>query len=220
MLFRSSTIGHLTLMLNMHRGAIDTDIKEHGSTPEQKGNPYNKWKNRQQTGGSQGRGRGNANANANTKGNARMYAAQVNSTAANNAGNNVNRGGNSARTNTSQNRGVQNQNQNQNGYRAIPQYNNRGNWRGNSAPNYRGGNRGGRGGNNMGNRQSCSLCGKFSHPTRGCENMIGDDGVPLKLLPVQNTCTACPAHVNPRLHHPVSLCPYRPKGVFSQTGMR
>ena len=78
----------------------------------------------------------------------------------------------------------------------------------------RGRGRGGGSNNNLGNRY-CSLCGAQNHTAaQGCRNMKDDDKNIVSVLPTHNTCNICPPHVNPRLAHPQSLCPYRPNGCW------
>jgi len=56
----------------------------------------------------------------------------------------------------------------------------------------------------------CSLCGFKNHTASDvCRYMRDNNGNVVKIHPVKETCTGCPAHVSPRLHHPPSLCPYR-----------
>jgi CRISPR/Cas system-associated protein Cas10 (large subunit of type III CRISPR-Cas system) len=64
--------------------------------------------------------------------------------------------------------------------------------------------------------EGCSLCGKRDHRAAdGCPNMISDRGNIVPVIPSQNTCTACPPFVKPRLHHNVAICPFRKGGVFN-----
>jgi hypothetical protein len=66
--------------------------------------------------------------------------------------------------------------------------------------------------------EGCSLCGKHDHrAAEGCPNMVSDRGNIVPVIPAQNTCTACPPFVKPRLHHNVAICPYRRGGVFNPT---
>jgi len=61
----------------------------------------------------------------------------------------------------------------------------------------------------------CSLCGKKDHvASQGCPFMVSDSGVRINAMPTHQTCTVCPPKVNPRLNHPVPLCPYRIGGPF------
>jgi len=66
-----------------------------------------------------------------------------------------------------------------------------------------------------GQRDYCSLCGHKDHrAVDGCKNMVTDGGRIVHIMPAKDTCTACPAHVQPRLSHPSHLCPYRVGGPF------
>jgi hypothetical protein len=63
----------------------------------------------------------------------------------------------------------------------------------------------------------CSLCGSIYHKaSQGCPAMIGPNGTVVKCNPTQSTCPECPGMVQPRLHHPVGLCPFRPGGPFAR----
>jgi hypothetical protein len=57
---------------------------------------------------------------------------------------------------------------------------------------------------------SCSACGLRGHKIQDCKNIVSDSGKLIELLPTQGTCNKCPERVQPRLHHPEFLCPYRP----------
>ena len=64
-----------------------------------------------------------------------------------------------------------------------------------------------------GQRDYCSLCGRKDHrAVDGCKNMVTDGGRIVHIMPTKDTCTACPAQVQPRLSHPAHLCPYRVGG--------
>lgn len=66
-------------------------------------------------------------------------------------------------------------------------------------------------------RRYCSLCGQTSHVAAdGCNNMVSDAGVKVPVLPTKDTCNDCPPHVNPRLSHPASICPYRKNGPWGK----
>jgi hypothetical protein len=66
-------------------------------------------------------------------------------------------------------------------------------------------------------RRYCSLCGQTSHVAAdGCNNMVSDTGVKVPVLPTKETCNECPPHVNPRLSHPASICPYRKSGPWGK----
>jgi len=71
-------------------------------------------------------------------------------------------------------------------------------------------------GKNDGNpKPYCSLCGQTNHTAvQGCRIMKDNDGNPVRVDPVQQTCPDCPAHVSPRLNHPAKLCPWRPSGPW------
>ena len=68
-------------------------------------------------------------------------------------------------------------------------------------------------------KNNCSLCGQYNHQDPGnCPNMITDNGVQIKLHPIQGTCPNCPGNKKNTLHHPAALCPFRsPHGVFRRT---
>jgi len=63
--------------------------------------------------------------------------------------------------------------------------------------------------------EKCSLCGK-GHNTTDCYNIRDDKGKKLAMLPTYGTCEKCPDFVNPRLHHPVAVCPYRKGGPLNR----
>ena len=67
------------------------------------------------------------------------------------------------------------------------------------------------------NRNYCSLCGKTNHTAvQGCPYMVSDSGAKVPVLPTKDTCKDCPPHVNPRLSHPPSICPYRRNGPWGK----
>ena len=47
---------------------------------------------------------------------------------------------------------------------------------------------------------------------QGCPFMVSDTGVQQQVHPVHGTCSLCPNFVQPRLNHPAVLCPYRTNG--------
>ena len=58
--------------------------------------------------------------------------------------------------------------------------------------------------------KSCSLCGRSDHSTYGsCPNMRDNNGVLVRVHPVQGTCGLCPGNRKNTLHHPSNICPYR-----------
>jgi hypothetical protein len=63
--------------------------------------------------------------------------------------------------------------------------------------------------------QNCILCGYKNHKADDCRNMRDDNGEIKKVLAPYGKCTACPASVQPRLNHPPTLCPFRPKGPLA-----
>lgn len=68
------------------------------------------------------------------------------------------------------------------------------------------------------NRNSCSLCGQYNHQEPDtCPNMVTDSGTHIRLHPIQGTCSECPGNRKNTLHHPKSLCPWRPAGIFRKT---
>ena len=67
------------------------------------------------------------------------------------------------------------------------------------------------------NKDYCSLCGKHDHrASQGCPYMLSDSGVKVSVMPTKDTCPQCPTFVNPRLSHPVNLCPYRKTGPWGK----
>ena len=64
-------------------------------------------------------------------------------------------------------------------------------------------------GNNM---SGCILCGFKNHKAETCRNMKDDMGNIKGVIPGFGTCSKCPKNIQPRLNHPESLCPFRPKG--------
>jgi hypothetical protein len=63
----------------------------------------------------------------------------------------------------------------------------------------------------------CSLCGYSNHRATDCRNIRDDGGNIKQIIPTMGTCTECPKHVFPRLHHPPTYCPYRANtGIFSK----
>jgi hypothetical protein len=63
--------------------------------------------------------------------------------------------------------------------------------------------------------QGCILCGFRNHKAEECRNMKDDNGEIKKVLAPYGKCTVCPASVQPRLNHPPTLCPFRPKGPLA-----
>ena len=59
---------------------------------------------------------------------------------------------------------------------------------------------------------SCSLCGMKNHRSKDCRNMQDDQGKRIDIIPTYGTCSQCPFRVQPRLHHPEALCPFRVGG--------
>ena len=65
---------------------------------------------------------------------------------------------------------------------------------------------------------SCSLCGQYNHQEPDtCPNMVTDSGTHIRLHPIQGTCSECPGNRKNTLHHPKSLCPWRPAGIFRKS---
>ena len=63
----------------------------------------------------------------------------------------------------------------------------------------------------------CSLCGYSNHRATDCRNIRDDSGNIKQIIPTMGTCTDCPKHVFPRLHHPPTYCPFRSgTGIFSK----
>lgn len=56
----------------------------------------------------------------------------------------------------------------------------------------------------------CSLCGLQDHKTTDCNNMRNNNGRVIRVHPVQGTCGQCPGNRKNTLHHPPTLCPFRP----------
>jgi len=61
----------------------------------------------------------------------------------------------------------------------------------------------------------CSLCGK-NHKATDCRNIRDDKGKRLPMLPTYGICDKCPNFVQPRLHHPEAVCPYRRGGPLNR----
>jgi len=57
--------------------------------------------------------------------------------------------------------------------------------------------------------KSCSLCGLSSHSAQDCRLMLNDSGKKVDIIPTYGVCSKCPQRIQPRLHHPEPLCPYR-----------
>ena len=94
----------------------------------------------------------------------------------------------------------------------------------NPSTNPKGSNGGRRNTSNNGSRRpfnkkkGCSLCGQYSHQEPDtCPNMVTDSGTHIRLHPIQGTCSECPGNRKNTLHHPKSLCPWRPAGIFRKT---
>jgi len=94
----------------------------------------------------------------------------------------------------------------------------------NPSANSKGSNGGRRNTSNNGSRRpfnkkkGCSLCGQYSHQEPDtCPNMVTDSGTHIRLHPIQGTCSECPGNRKNTLHHPKSLCPWRPAGIFRKT---
>ena len=64
----------------------------------------------------------------------------------------------------------------------------------------------------LSSNNGCSLCGMSNHIAKDCRNMQNDSGRKIDILPTYGTCGRCPSQIRPRLHHPESLCPFRPGG--------
>jgi hypothetical protein len=65
-------------------------------------------------------------------------------------------------------------------------------------------------------KNNCSLCGYKNHTATTCRNMIDNQKNVVTIIPTYGVCGKCPQKVNPRLHHPEALCPYRPEGPFGK----
>jgi hypothetical protein len=66
------------------------------------------------------------------------------------------------------------------------------------------------------NDNKCPLCRKSDHPSTDCKNMINDQGKQIDIIPIYGTCSLCQPFVQPGLHHPDHLCPYRDRGIFNK----
>jgi hypothetical protein len=66
--------------------------------------------------------------------------------------------------------------------------------------------------NNANTDMRCVLCGMTNHKAETCRMMRDDKGNIKAIIPAYGTCSKCPQKVQPRLHHPESLCPFRPNG--------
>jgi hypothetical protein len=60
----------------------------------------------------------------------------------------------------------------------------------------------------------CSLCGHKTHITTNCPNMRNASGKIIQVHPVQGTCGLCPGSRKNTLHHPQSICPFKPDGCL------
>ena len=66
-------------------------------------------------------------------------------------------------------------------------------------------------------RGYCSLCGKKDHRAAdGCPNMKNDNGSVVTIMPCKDTCNACPNNIPVRLAHPEYICPYRKAGPWGK----
>jgi len=65
-------------------------------------------------------------------------------------------------------------------------------------------------------QSGCSLCGKTNHQSKSCRNIVDNNGKKIDIIPTYGVCERCPSHVQPRLHHPSGLCPYRPGGPLNK----
>jgi hypothetical protein len=70
--------------------------------------------------------------------------------------------------------------------------------------------------NNPSTDRKCTLCGLSNHKSTNCRNIINDNGKKIDIIPTYGVCSKCPAKVQPRLHHPESLCPYRIGGPLNK----
>ena len=66
--------------------------------------------------------------------------------------------------------------------------------------------------NSNNNTKGCVLCGMSNHKAETCRMIRDDQGNIKSIIPGYGVCSKCPSHVMPRLHHPESLCPFRPNG--------
>lgn len=62
----------------------------------------------------------------------------------------------------------------------------------------------------------CVLCGMTNHKAETCRMMRDDQGNIKAIIPGYGKCTKCPQNIQPRLHHPENLCPFRPKGPLAK----
>lgn len=184
--------------LNMFKNQIDEDIKRNGIESERKNVKYGgkpqKWNN------------------------GKKYTEQITSYAID-APTTI--GGNSGNYRGDQGRFVRGNNPPQPAFQRQGNYQSRNQGQNGSGHFQRGSNHRGNSRKSWGNRQGhqgqnvnyCSLCGHKDHrASEGCPYMVADNGKPIATLPMLGTCTVCPSHVNPKLHHPVPLCPFRANG--------
>ena len=62
----------------------------------------------------------------------------------------------------------------------------------------------------------CVLCGMNNHKAETCRMMRDDQGNIKAIIPGYGKCSKCPQRIQPRLHHPENLCPFRPNGPLAK----
>jgi hypothetical protein len=74
----------------------------------------------------------------------------------------------------------------------------------------------GKSGNKTSNdTKRCVLCGMTNHRSDTCRMMRDDQGNIKSIIPGHGKCSKCPQRIQPRLHHPENLCPFRQNGPMA-----
>ena len=68
---------------------------------------------------------------------------------------------------------------------------------------------------NLNSSKRCVLCGMTNHKAETCRMMRDDQGNVKNIIPGYGKCSKCPQKIQPRLHHPENLCPFRPGGPMA-----
>ena len=61
----------------------------------------------------------------------------------------------------------------------------------------------------------CVLCGMTNHRSDTCRMIRDDQGNIKSIIPGYGKCSKCPQRIQPRLHHPENLCPFRHNGPMA-----
>jgi hypothetical protein len=74
----------------------------------------------------------------------------------------------------------------------------------------------GKSSNNTSNaNKRCVLHGMTNHTAETCRMMRDDQGNIKAIIPGYGKCSKCPQRIQPRLHHPGNLCPFRANGPMA-----